>query len=139
MSNRKEYIPYTKEVNVYEHKAPTDESVSLLNELTEKAKANIIKVINIEENHLKCVIIYFADSYSSNKLHVNMKFELNGKTYTFTDTFNDKNIEAIELNYSYFRLGDEEIFKTVHKHFSDAIAMELMKQSPEFMKHIMKK
>ena len=55
----KEYVPYEKDVTIHEHRAPTDESVRLLNEFEEKARKNIIHKISVNENNLNAVSIIF--------------------------------------------------------------------------------
>jgi len=109
-------VPYEKSVTVNEHRAPTDKSVELL----------------IEQNHLKAIAIYYQDDIVMNRMHFHVKFELNGfetLISDFVDGFEWRN----ELSKLYFGFGNEEIFKLVHKKLSEMIALDLMKQSPDFM------
>lgn len=127
----KEYVPYTKEinVNVKEVKAPTDESVSLLNQLQEKAKENIIKSVKVEENHLNGIIVAFVNDMMGG-IKIMMKFNLNGKEYIFE--------EILSYLDSRNLLSDESImYKKIYQKFSEVIVNELMKQS-DFLKDFRK-
>lgn len=48
----KEAVPYAKTVTVHEHKAPTDESIRLYQEIEEKAFQNILHRIQVNDNAL---------------------------------------------------------------------------------------
>ncbi len=41
-----------------------------------------------------------------------------------------------EMSKSYMGLGHETIFRALHKKFSEMVANELMKQSPEFLRSV---
>ena len=130
-----ESVPYEKTVTVHEHKAPTDKSVELLNEMQEKAQRNIIATIKIEENFLKAVAIYYRDEILTDRMTYHIRFELNGKEYTIEDSI-DKFEWRQEMSKSYMGLGHEAIFKALHKKFSEMVANELMKQSPDFLRSV---
>ena len=134
-SSRTEYVPYCKEVNINEHRAATDESVALLNEMQEKAQNNIIKVIKIDENTLKAIAIYYQDDMIQNRMIYHIRFILNGHEYYFKDHI-DKFEWHKEISDKYFGTGNEVIFKAIHKAFSEVIALELMKLSPDFLNSI---
>ncbi len=128
-------VPYEKNVTVNEHKAPTDKSVELLNEMQEKAQRNVIATIKIEENFLKAVAIYYRDEMIMDRMTYHIRFELNGKEYTIED-YIDKFEWRQEMSKSYMGLGHETIFRALHKKFSEMVANELMKQSPEFLRSV---
>lgn len=130
--SKTEYVPYCKEVNITENKAPTDESVRLLNEMEEKARQNIIATIKIDENFLKAIVIYYRDEMITNRMIYHIKFELNGKEHKIED-FIDNFEWRQEFSKSYMGLGNETIFRLLHKKFSEMVAMELMRQSPDFL------
>ena len=73
-----EYV--TKEVNVKEYRAPTDDSVKLLNEMTEKAKENLIKSFSTTNNTLQMSCTVYDDPRSFNREFL-CKFTLNGKDH----------------------------------------------------------
>lgn len=71
----------TKEVNVKEYKAPTDESVKLLNEMTEKSLANIVKQFSVQDNDFNFgVMVYKNPLRYTTEVHI--KFKLNAKEHT---------------------------------------------------------
>lgn len=73
-----EYVPYAKTVNV--NRAPTDDSIRLLNELQEKATKNIIDRISVQDNEFS----YFAQSWRDHlrdNILIGYKFTLNGKEH----------------------------------------------------------
>jgi hypothetical protein len=133
--SRTEHVPYCKEVNITEKKAPTDESVRLLNNMQDKAQRNIIATIKIEENFLKAVAIYYRDEMISDRMTYHIRFELNGKEYMIED-YIDKFEWRQEMSKSYMGLGNEVIFRALHKKFSEMVANELMKQSPDFLRGV---
>lgn len=130
-----EYVPYEKEVYITEKKAPTDESVRLLNEMQEKAQGNIIATIKIDENHLKAIVIYFRDNYIEDRMVYNIRFELNGKEFR-VEGYIDKFEWRQETQKAYYGLGSEQVFGILHKKFSETITEYLMMQSPELLKQI---
>lgn len=123
-------VPYEKNITI--NRAPTDKSVQLLNEMQEKAQQNIIATIKIEQNFLRAVAIYFQDEIIKDRVIYHIKFELNGKEYQIKD-YVDNFEWRKEISESYMGLGNEVIFKALHKKFSEMIAMELMKQSTDFL------
>jgi hypothetical protein len=127
--------PYEKSVTVHEHKAPTDKSVEVLNEMQEKARSNIIAAIKIEENFLKAVAIYYRDEMIVDRMTYHIRFELNGKEYTIEDHV-DKFEWIEEISKSYIGLGHEVVFRALLKRFSEAVANELMRQSPDFLRNL---
>lgn len=135
---RTEYVPYEKTVSITEKKAPTDESIRILNEMEEKATQNIIAKIKIESNNINAVALYFRDEFIQNRVAFRIKFILNGKTHDIVDYID--NFEwRDELSKSWFGFGHEGIFNLFHKKLSEIIASELMSQSPDFIKLIEKK
>ena len=128
-------VPYEKTVTIKEHRAPTDISVALLNEFTEKARLNIINKVVIEQNHIKAVAIYYTDDIVGNRINFDVRFVLNGIETTISDHV-DKYDWDNSLMSSYFGFGIKEIFEKVHKKLAEMIALDLMKQSPEFMEEL---
>lgn len=73
-----EYVD--RNITVKEYKAPTDESVKLLNEMSEKALNNIVKTFSTSNNTLQAKVAVYQD----NRMQVNefmCKFTLNGKDH----------------------------------------------------------
>lgn len=129
--------PYVKEVNITEKRAPTDESIKILNEMMDKAKSNIIHSFRVDNNIIKAIGIYYVTGLMSDKIEFHIKFQLNGKDYYIVDEVNRFEYSE-ELKDNFYKFGSEAIFAMVLNVFSKAIAQELMKQSPDFMQVIVK-
>ncbi len=80
-STSTEYVPYEKSVKITETRAPTDESVKLLNEFQEKAKQNLVDQIKVEDNTLNGVVLFFRQDIVHDKVEWFGKFSLNGKEH----------------------------------------------------------
>jgi len=77
----KEYVPYTKNVEVTEKRAPTDESIRLYKEMEEKAERNIINKEVFDDNVLNGIIAYVEYSAACFVVKAHIRFSLNGKNY----------------------------------------------------------
>lgn len=77
-------------VTVTEKKAPTEESVKLLNEFEEKARKNIIAKVHTVDNTINLIAIAYTDNRvtASQFGEVHIKFSINGKEYNITERFN---------------------------------------------------
>ena len=69
---------YPQNVNVKEEKAPTDESIRLLNEFEDKARKNFIKKFPIESNIFKGEVYLFRD-VEGDWINVHIRYILNGE------------------------------------------------------------
>lgn len=74
MPTRTEYV--TREV--HEHRAPTDESVKLLREMEDKARAQVISSIPLEGNTLHGVV-RFVRSFDTDMMRADVIVDINGK------------------------------------------------------------
>jgi hypothetical protein len=70
--------PSSVNVSVTEKRAPTDESVRLLNEMQKKAEANLLAALHLDNNELKGMVHIYQDVLRASK-NVVVVFELNGK------------------------------------------------------------
>jgi hypothetical protein len=131
-------VPYTKnvKVTVNEHRAVTDKSVELLNEFQKKARENLIYSIDIDQNNLKAVVLYYKDDIMNHRVHFHVKFELNGVVTLVSDYVDKFDWEKELSKNSYDGFNNEIIFKVVHKKLSEMIALSLMQQSPDFINSI---
>jgi len=121
-------VPYEKTVTVTEHRAPTDHSVELLNEFTEKAKQNIIDTIHIKNNVIECVVVYYSDDLLKDRINFWLRFKLNDKEYKLNG-----DIEKTELMevHSAHGLRVQKVFDLLVKKYSEIIAIEILKQTPQ--------
>ena len=77
----REFVPYTKNVEITEKRAPTDDSIRLYKEMEEKAEKNIIKKEVFLDNELKGVVVYLEMCMGSFDVNAHVKYSLNGKEY----------------------------------------------------------
>lgn len=73
-----EYVPYEK--TIVEKKAPTEESIRLLNEMQTEARKNIVKSITVEDNTFKYHISLFANTLTLGHTAI-FKYSVNGTEY----------------------------------------------------------
>ena len=88
-------------VKVKEKRAPTDESVRLLNEMQEKARENILATIKVDDNKLKAIGIFFQEERTLGLSHGSvillMRFTLNEIEYTVKRDFSNDEYRKILL------------------------------------------
>lgn len=77
------FIPYTKEVTIHEHKAPTDKALELLKEMREETEKSIIAEIRVESTTLKEAVILVKTTPMRGRKIV-LKFKLNGEDIVLT-------------------------------------------------------
>lgn len=107
-----EYVD--RNITVNEHRAPTDESVKLLNELTEKALNNIVKTFSTTNNTLQVTAAVYED-YRNQQREVLCKFVLNGK----------ENILRVDIpTYEYDT--PKKIVQELYKQVCNKLALEIM-------------
>lgn len=129
---RESATPYCREVKINEHKAPTDESIRLLNEMQDKAKENIIATIDINQNHLHAVAIAYCDEIAFDRIHYYVKFTLNNKEYVFNEYIRKSDLkEVLNENEHDMKSAYRKIIVEVHKRISEEIARQIMASSPE--------
>jgi hypothetical protein len=73
--------------NLNEHRAPTDDSIRILNEMQDKAVKNIVDNILIDDNDLKGSVIIYRDPLMMG-FKIFVRFRLNGKPYKFEERIN---------------------------------------------------
>jgi len=110
--NRTEQV--TREVIVKEYRAPTDESVKLLNEMQKKALDNIVSQFSTSNNHLqmKCAVV--ENNYEQARLFIS-KFTLNGKSHRFDIKINSLDVQT-----------EEDLITSVYERVCAELAKEFM-------------
>jgi hypothetical protein len=77
------HIRYPDTVNVHEHKAPTDESIRLMEEMHDKAIKNIIAKVKVEDNLVNGECFLVQQQWNpQNDFKIYFKFKINGKEFT---------------------------------------------------------
>ena len=80
-------------INVKEHRAPTDDSIRLLNEMQERARESLVKRYVIDDNYIKGSIYYFEDLLTNDHI-VEIRFALNGKEYHTSERITIRSVET---------------------------------------------
>lgn len=106
-----EYIPFTKEV--HEFRAPTDESIQMLDEMHQKVKERFIKQFDCPNNVLK---INFILSHSMMQLGYDLicRFKINGEDHSVEVNINP----AFDDEWPY-KVGDAIKQKVMDVFFKD--------------------
>ena len=68
-------------IDIHEHKAPTDESMRMLDEFKKEAIDNIIDNIKLKDTVLDTTIVYTSENTISDSIQYYCIFELNGKKH----------------------------------------------------------
>lgn len=126
MRTIKEYEPYVKkvEVTVNEHRAPTDKSVELLNEMTEKVKQNIIESIQVKNNVVDGAVIYFQNDMFPDKVRFVVKFQLNGTDHTVEGEIDRWELMGASTNTPF---KSEKVMRIVYQKVAGLITLDLLK------------
>jgi hypothetical protein len=109
--NTTTYVPYEK--TIIEKKAPTDDSIKLLNEFQEKATHNIIDSICIKNNIIEGIAIEVNESVWDFSTSIFFKFILNGKNIQFK--IDRKHEDKTPLSDFLMRAMSEEISFLIFK------------------------
>ena len=83
-----EHVPYEKTVTINEHKAPTDDSIRIFNEVKEKALKDVLKYITSKDNSISLKGCLSQEPMSL-ELHFNGLLLLNGKEVHVSTTIKD--------------------------------------------------
>ena len=103
---------------VHEHRAPTDESVKLLNEMQDKAIGNIIDTIVVQNNILNFVAVVFDSDIIHQSYNIKCKFSIN-----WSDMIIDINIPTLEFKL----LSYDDRIRLIYKNISDKLSFMILK------------
>lgn len=135
---RTQHVPYCKEVKITEHRAPTDESIALLNEMQQKAEANIISSISVDDNSVKFVALSFNNPLAIFEIQFYLKMLVNGKEYRFTGTLGQKDLfYNSTIGYNVDEIH-RNIVNIAREKFAEVIVNELFKNPAEILSTIYK-
>lgn len=106
--------------HIIEHRAPTDKSVELLQEMQEKAKASIIETFDLGDNLLSARVIISRQCLQQ-KLQVLVRYKLNFRE--FETTFDIKEHEFITCNSTWQQ--NELFIKRLASHLSKELSKHI--------------
>ncbi|MDV3537915.1 hypothetical protein CMU94_02110 [Elizabethkingia anophelis] len=109
------------DVTVNEYKAPTDESIRILNEFEKKAKENIVNKLNVKISTVDTVHIGFSNDPSLYGINHFVKFNLNSEEHKLKyhvdyEEYDNKLLFGIPKN----------VAELLIEHMSKAIAKEIL-------------
>ncbi len=118
----KEYVPYTK--TVHEHRAPTDESIKIFDEMRRKAEEHIVAKVIIKDNTVNGMLLAFDEGGMMDNIRYYGRFTLNGKEINFNGTLDRDEFQKLGVTID----GNELLIPILHKQFEKAMADVLMTQ-----------
>lgn len=92
-SDNSTHIRYPDTVNVHEHKAPTDESIRLMEEMHDKALKNIIAKVKVDDNLVKGECFLLNQPWNDNELKMIFKFKINGTEFNIEREFSRRDLD----------------------------------------------
>lgn len=125
-------LPQQIKVTVTENKAPTDESVRLLNSLQEKALANLVKTVKVSNNVIDGVLFIFEAQAETFQRKGILVFKINGVEYKIENTYDLDNT----INFSE-ELSVESFVKKIISELSKEIATHLFIESLDFWREVL--
>lgn len=109
------------DVNVKEYKAPTDESIRILNEFEKKAEENIVNKVNVKISTVDTVHIGFSHDPSLYGINHFVKFNLNGEEHKLK-----YHVDYYEFDINKNFGIPSDIYEHLIEHMSKAIAKEIL-------------
>jgi len=111
---------------VTERKAPTDESIRLLNEFQAKAQQNFIDHIKVDMSNFCKANVFFFNHDLRGDIQFFIEFEFNGEKYQL-----EGSIDRTEFMGIYHRgyenaFGHDAVYKLYFDHISKLIAVEIV-------------
>jgi|AntAceMinimDraft_18_1070375.scaffolds.fasta_scaffold84314_2 hypothetical protein len=124
VNHETEHVPYVK--TVVEKKAPTDESIRLLNEFQDKAELNVVRRISLDDNSVKGMGVFWMKSQESFSDMATVRFILNGIEY----------VVKVEISEVKTKIAqNQELAHILYEHLANAVSTELFKEfTKEFIK-----
>ena len=115
-----------EEINVTEKKAPTDESIRLLNEFQQKAFDNIVECVQLSNNELTDAKYWiYPDHYSFTQC-ARIRFKLNGKVKDFEFTLPHERTDKADIQKIIMSKIYDEITKEIFSGFVDKTLTSLI-------------
>lgn len=75
-------VKFPDTIKVHEHKAPTDESIRLLEEMHDKAMDNIISKVKVDDNLVKGEVFLIEQPWNIKDMKIIIKFSINNQAFT---------------------------------------------------------
>ena len=122
---RREYVPYEKSVT--EHRAPTDDSIRIINEMEQKIKQNLLGKLVIKQNFLNAEALFFITDFPTDTVECFIKFTLNEQEFKLKLILEEHEIDKIKWDDPYG--APNKVVEFVIVKISEAISAELIQKS----------
>jgi len=102
-------INFPDTIEIIEKKAPTDESIKLLNEFEEKARKNIIAKVQVNDNTLNGITIAYTNHHATASTigKIYFKFSINGQEFNLEQDFDVYKFSGEKEKILYSYIHDE--------------------------------
>jgi len=109
-----------QKITVHEHRAPTDESITIFKGMLEEAQKNVIKVFKPDNNIFKLVGVYFEHDFGCCGLggKLGIVFILNGKEWVIKEDIEPDTMAMIKVD-------PIEAARLIYKKVSDIFIQQL--------------
>lgn len=114
------------EIKVTEKRAPTDESVRLLNEMQKKAFDDIVECVQLTNNELTDATYWIYPDHYSFSQRARIRFKLNGKVKDFEFTLPHKLTDKADFQKKIMESIYMEISKEIFSGFVDKTLKSLI-------------
>lgn len=132
--SRTEYVPYEKNVTVHEHRAPTDESLKLVEEIREKVQKEIIEAIPIQSSTLNGCVLYKWSSPDFYGLEILAVFKLNDKEYEVRLKIEGAEYHRLRhMSRGSLLEAHRHVLNTLHQKLAEVISEELINSTPDII------
>jgi hypothetical protein len=81
-------IRFPETINVHEHKAPTDESIRIMEEMHEKALQNIVAKVSVNDNLVSGECFAIEQPWAMDDIRFVFKFKINGQDFVVDKQMN---------------------------------------------------
>lgn len=83
------HVRFPETIKVHEHKAPTDESIRLMEEMHNKAMSNIIAKVKVDGDNIVSGMAYLIEQpWMMDSMKIICKFKINGQEFTIEKPIN---------------------------------------------------
>lgn len=112
----------TKQVNIKEFRAPTDESLRLLSEMEQKVKERFISSIEVVDNFLTTEVLFFEEPFNRrHEITFCVKFNINGHDYS-----GEGKMDRMEMMKLQNLSGDSSVIRKEVRKMISSIIMEAL-------------
>lgn len=118
------------EKTVHEHRAPTDESIRIFNEMQDKAKDSVVAAFSTNNNILEASEVWIIPPGAVDGLEIYVRFKLNGIEYKAKDVISCEDYQAV--GGKFHPLAMERGYALLKKSMSEAIAEQILEGKYEF-------